>query len=61
MNMPKRATLTTQEYLITASLPEATETYTVIPHGAVIQKTKDLITKKGLIIEREFYRCNDGA
>lgn len=59
--MAKRAVKTTKEYLINAPLPEATETYTVIPHGAVIDKVKSALTLKGLEIERELYRCNDGA
>lgn len=59
--MAKRAILTTQEYLINAPLPEATETYTVIPHSVVIEKTKEALAAKGLQIERELYRCNQGA
>jgi hypothetical protein len=59
--MGKRASLTTQEYLVTAALPEATETYTVIPHGSVIDKTKTALQNKGFEIERELYRCNQGA
>ena len=59
--MAKRAIQTTQEYLINAPLPEATETYTVIPHGTIIDTTKAALKQKGLEIERELYRCNDGA
>src|ERR1019366_4018691 len=59
--MPKRATLTTQDYLINAALPVQTETYTVISHGDVIKKTKEVLAAKGFEIERELYRCNDGA
>lgn len=59
--MAKRAVKTTQEYLINAPLPEATDTYTVIPHGAVIDKVKAALKLKGLEIERELYRCNEGA
>ena len=57
----KRSTLTTQDYLTNAPLPEATDSYTVIPHGMIIQNTKDILTKKGFEIERELYRCNPGA
>lgn len=59
--MGKRASLTTQEYLVNAALPEATETYTVIPHGSVIERTKTALQSKGFGIERELYRCNQGA
>jgi hypothetical protein len=59
--MGKRPGMTTQEYLVNAALPEATKTYTVIPHGAVISKTKEILLAKGLEIERELYRCNVGA
>lgn len=59
--MPKRTTLTSQDYLVSAALPEQTETYTVISHGAVINHTKQMLDKKGFTILREFYRCNDNA
>lgn len=59
--MAKKAIMSTQEYLINASLPEATDTYTVIPHGDIIKKTKEILEKKGLVIERELYRCNEFA
>ena len=59
--MGKRATLTTQEYLVNAALPEATETYTVIPHGSIIDKVRSALAGKNLEIERELYRCNQGA
>lgn len=59
--MSKRTTLTTQEYLIQASLPVATDSYTVISHKAVIDKTKEVLANKGYIIKRELYRCNEGA
>ena len=61
MEMAKRPILTTQEYLINAALPEATDTYTVIPHGTIIDTTRTALKAKGLEIERELYRCNDGA
>jgi hypothetical protein len=61
MKMAKRPILTTQEYLINAALPEATDTYTVIPHGTIIDTTRTALKAKGLEIERELYRCNEGA
>ena len=59
--MAKRAILTTVDYLINATLPEPTETYTVISHGFVINKIKELLEAKGFQIQRELYRCNEGA
>ena len=56
--MSKRANLTTQEYLINAPLPQATATYTVIPHKDVIDLVKKGLAEKGFGIERELYRCN---
>jgi len=59
--MGKRAGLTTQNYIIDAELPEQTESYTVISHESVIKKTKEVLAAHGLEIERELYRCNQGA
>ncbi len=59
--MPKRTTLTTQEYLRNALLPAATATYTVIPHGVIIDKTHEILAARGFVVEREIYRCNEGA
>lgn len=53
--------MTTQEYLTSAPLPTETETYTVISHKAVIDATKKTLDAMGFEIEREFYRCNEGA
>lgn len=44
-----------------APLPAQTETYTVISHGAIIDKTKQMLAEKGFEIERELYRCTEGA
>lgn len=59
--MAKRPVLTTHDYLRSAALPEATETYTVISHGSIIDKTKEILEEKGFKIERELYKCNEGA
>lgn len=59
--MPKRTSLTTHDYLINAALPSATETYTVISHEAIINETRRILEEKGFPIEREYYRCNEGA
>lgn len=59
--MPKRIAESSHDYLINAPLPEATDTYTVIPHGDVINKTREILGIKGYIIERELYKCTVGA
>lgn len=59
--MAKRTALTTEQYLIQAALPEATDSYTVVAHGDVISRVKKLIADKGLEIESEFYKCNIDA
>lgn len=59
--MAKRPVKTTQEYLTSAPLPEQTETYTVISHQTVIDGTKKTVEAMGFEIDREFYRCNEGA
>lgn len=59
--MARRPTMTTEEYLTSAPLPEQTETYTVISHQTVIDATRKTLAGMGFEIEREFYRCNEGA
>lgn len=59
--MGQRTTLTTHEYLVNAVLPEPTETYTVISHQSIIEKTKEALAAHGFEIIRELYRCNQGA
>jgi len=59
--MAKRAITTTKSYLTTAPLPQFTETYTVIEHGFVINKTLELLASKGFTIKNELYRCNENA
>lgn len=59
--MSKRSGTTTHYYLVNAPLPAATETYTVIPHGTIIDKVRETLASKGFEIERELYRCNENA
>lgn len=59
--MSKRTNTATHEYIINAPLPEATDTYTVIPHGTIINKVRETLEAKGFVIERELYRCNHNA
>ena len=59
--MSKRTITTTHDYLVNAPLPAATETYTVIPHGSIINKVRETLEGKGFEIIRELYRCNENA
>lgn len=59
--MSKRPNITTEQYLINAEVPDQADSTTVVPHAAVIARTKEAFLKKGFTIEREFYRCNEGA
>lgn len=59
--MGKRALTITKDYLIAAPLPAQTETYTVIAHEFVINKTLELLGLKGFDVNHELYRCNEGA
>lgn len=59
--MSKRTNTATHEYIVNAPLPEATDTYTVIPHGKIINKVRETLEAKGFEIERELYRCNQNA
>jgi len=59
--MPKRAGIVDRTVLINAPLPDATETYTVISHGSVINNILQTLQEKGFQVAEEIYKCNDGA
>jgi len=59
--MAVRTLTTTKDYLISTPLPQATETYTVIEHGFVINKTLELLASKGFEVKNELYRCNQSG
>ena len=59
--MGKRIPNTTKEYIVGADLPEATDTYTVISHGFVINHALNALAAKGFEVKQELYRCNTGA
>jgi len=52
---------TTKEYVINAPLPQQTETYTVISHQAVIDKTAACLLQHNFEIETELYRATQNA
>jgi len=51
----------TKDYLIGASLPTYSDTYTVISHKYVIDTTKQMIASSGFIVEKEIYIANQNA
>ena len=56
-----KAKETTKDYLIRASLPNFSDTYTVIAHKYVIDTTKQMIASSGFIVEKEIYIANHNA
>jgi len=47
----------TEEYLRKTQLPLATESYTVIPHGVIIDTVRKALTEKGFVIKSELYKA----
>ncbi len=44
-----------ENFLRSVALPEATDTYTVIAHGTIIDKVREELTKNGFNIDNEIY------
>jgi hypothetical protein len=59
--MGKRTGTTTKDFLIKAALPVQTETYTVISHEFIINKTEEVLKANGFNILSEYYRSNDNG
>ena len=49
----------TEQYLRSATLPEKTETYTVISHGFIIDKIRDMLSTEGFEVKEELYLGED--
>jgi len=47
---------TTEEFLRNTSLPEETKTYTVISHGTIIDKAREVLALNGFTIKEELYK-----
>lgn len=47
----------TEEYLRKTQLPVATKSYTVISHGEIIDKVREMLDKHGFIITNELYKA----
>ena len=46
----------TEEYLRKTNLPAETESYTVIPHGIIIDEIRDRLERNGFIVTSELYK-----
>jgi len=59
--MPLKIRETTKSFILVASLPQATATYTVISHEDIINKVYEVLKLHNLEIDRELYACNSDA
>jgi len=59
--MPRRAPITTRDYLKKVPLPLHASTYTVIEHETVIVNALAQLKLKGFIVETEKYRSNNSG
>jgi hypothetical protein len=55
--MPIKTGFTTEEYIKKVSLPQHGKSYTVIPHGYAIDKTKECLSEAGFEIKQELYKA----
>lgn len=55
MKIKSRAT--TEDYLRKTQLPQATKSYTVIPHGVVIDAIRSKLKENGFIVTHELYKA----
>ena len=54
--MKIKSRTTTEDYLRKTQLPLATKTYTVIPHGVVIDAIREKLKENGFIVTNELYK-----
>jgi len=59
--MAKRASESTKDYLMNAPLPAQTDTYTVISHSFVMDKTEEMLSQHGFPVGTRLYKCNTNA
>ena len=59
--MATRAGTVARNILVDAALPMATETYTVISHGSIINNTMKALHAAGFQVVDEVYKCNSEA
>jgi hypothetical protein len=56
--MPAKTEFTTEQRIRAAGLPNHGKTYTVIPHGYVIDETRKELQAAGFHIDKEIYKTN---
>lgn len=56
--MPAKTSLVTEELIRKVPLPQHGKSYTVIPHGHIIDQTRARLAKAGLHVTRELYRAS---
>ena len=49
---------TTEDYLRKTKLPQATKTYTVIPHGVIIDAIRKKLEENGFVVTAELYKSD---
>jgi len=55
--MPVKTTFVTEEHIRQTPLPQHGKTYTVIPHGDIIDETRKELTAAGFNVKNELYKC----
>jgi len=56
--MPVKTEFTTEQHIRQAALPQHGKSYTVIPHGYIIDETRRELTTAGFDIAEELYKTN---
>lgn len=59
--MPTKTIFTTKDVLVNTALPQHGKSYTVIPHGWVIQEASDKLAAKGFKIKHELYKSTQNG
>ena len=55
--MPVKTSFVTEQHIRQTSLPNHGKTYTVIPHGNIIDATKKQLASAGFNVKTELYKC----
>jgi hypothetical protein len=56
--MPVKTSFVTEQHIRQTALPQHGKTYTVIPHGHVIDATKKELVASGFQVKTELYKCS---
>lgn len=55
--MPVKTSFVTEQYIRSVQLPNHGKTYSVIPHGHIIDQTKQELSNAGFEVTQELYKC----